>query len=147
MQENTVLATLLQQNPHLRVLDLAGNSCLPDRLLHAAVLAASCSKLSTLDLSGCELVRPGGYVPDAFPSLVRLDISGTATADADMQALTEGLPWLQHLALRGCRRVSWATIGPCSLDIRWQLCTVAFKPPVCCLPLLPGLPQCKRVRV
>lgn len=105
-QDFTVLAALLQQNPHLRLLDLAGNSCLPDRLLHAAALAASCSNLTSLSLCGCELVRPGRYLPGAFPALLQLDISHTATADADLQALAEGLPCLERLALQGCRRVS-----------------------------------------
>lgn len=97
---------LLQQNPRLRDLDLAGNSCLPDRLLHAASLAAACSGLRTLDLSGCELVAPGGYLTDAFPALQRLDISNTAVTDADVQALAAELAALESLALRGCRRVS-----------------------------------------
>lgn len=103
---------LLQQNPGLRDLDLAGNSCLPDRLLHAASLAAACSRLRTLDLSGCELVAPGGYLTDAFPALQRLDISNTAVTDADVQVLAAGLAALEGLALRGCRRVS---AGFCSI--------------------------------
>lgn len=111
VQDFTVLAALLQQNPHLSVLDLGGNSCMPDRLLHAAVLAASCRHLKTLDLSGCELVRPGAYVPDAFPSLVCLDVSNTATTDADVQVLAEGLPLLQSLSIAGCRRVSEAVMS------------------------------------
>jgi hypothetical protein len=111
VQDFTVLAALLQQNPHLSVLDLAGNSCMPDRLLHAAVLAASCTHLKTLDLSGCELVRPGAYVPYAFPSLLHVNVSNTATTDADVQALMEVLPLLQSLSIAGCRRVSGAVVS------------------------------------
>lgn len=111
-----MLAALLHQNAGLVHLNLAGNSGLPDRLLHAASLAASCSGLQTLDLSSCELLRPGAYVPDAFPALTWLDISNTAATDADVQAIATGLPQLQHLALRGCRRVR-ALFVPSTLSV------------------------------
>lgn len=105
-QDATVLSALLQQNPLLSTLDLSGNACLPDRLMHAAALAASCSSLETLDLSGCQLLAPGAYVPDWCPGLIQLDVSDTATTDADVRAVAAGLPSLRHLALAGCRRVS-----------------------------------------
>jgi hypothetical protein len=106
LQDDTVLSALLRQNSGLRTLNLVGNSNLPDRLLHAASLAASCSGLRTLDVSGCELVAPGRYLPHAFPALEHLNISNTATADADVRELAAGLPQLKSLALRSCRRVS-----------------------------------------
>lgn len=105
LQDFTVLAALLQQNPGLQDIDLAGNTCLPDRLLKAAVLAASCSHLRVLSLAGCEQVQPGSHLPEAFAELEHLDISNTGTTDADLQQLAAGLPHLKHLALRGCRRV------------------------------------------
>jgi hypothetical protein len=102
---------LLQQNSLLSRLDISDNSCLPDRLMHAAALAASCSSLETLDLSGCQLLAPGAYVPDWCPGLTHLNVSDTATTDADVRAIATGLPLLRHLALAGCRRVSTHSVS------------------------------------
>jgi hypothetical protein len=105
-QDTTVLSALLQQNPQIRTLDLEGNSGLPDRLMYAAAQAASCSSLKTLDLSGCQLLSPGAYVPDWCPGLTYLDISDTATTDAGVVPIAARLTALRRLALAGCRRVS-----------------------------------------
>lgn len=111
LQASTVLGVLLQQNPNLEVLSLAGNTGLPDRLFRAALLSASCSSLKTLDLSDCELIRTGELVPSSFPNLLRLCISNTSAADADVRQFATQLSFLQHLDLTGCRKVSCRGIG------------------------------------
>lgn len=112
-----MLATLLKQNPGLLVLDLAGNTHLPSRVLEAALAAASLSNLQTLNLADCELLQPSSCIPQTLTALERLDISNTAAADVDLQHLAAGLPSLKMLGLRGCRRVSGparGNIGGCA---------------------------------
>jgi hypothetical protein len=98
----TLLASLLQQNRHLTSLDLQGNTYLPDRLLAAAVEAASATALVRLNLSGCSLVAP--HYLSTFTQLQDLDISGTAAADYAVVALAAALEHLTRLNLSNCRR-------------------------------------------
>jgi hypothetical protein len=107
LQEETLLSKLLHHNPFLTHLDLSGNTRLPDRLLHCA-LTGSCAFLQTLNLSGCELLKPG-YVGTCCPGLRDLNVAGTAAGDDDVAQLSAGLSELTRLVLNGCRKVGAVT--------------------------------------
>lgn len=112
MQDGCSLGILLQQNPSLQNLDLAGNTHLPHQLFSRAIQSASCSTLTSLTLSDCgSLANPGRALAECFPGLQRLDLGSTATADADVRHLAAGLTRLRQLSLRGCRRVGVALFG------------------------------------
>ncbi|WIA19783.1 hypothetical protein OEZ85_005695 [Tetradesmus obliquus] len=107
--EDTLLSQLLQRNHHLTHLDLSGNTRMPDRLLQWA-LTGHCAFLQTLNLSGCELLKPG-YVGGCCPGLRDLNLAGTAAGDAEVALLAAGLPDLTRLVLNGCRKVSDAGVS------------------------------------
>jgi hypothetical protein len=80
---------------------------MPDRLLHWSLNTSTCTFLQTLNLSGCELLKPG-YVGRCCPGLRDLNLAGTAAGDADVTLLAAGLPGLSRLVLNSCRKVgSW----------------------------------------
>jgi hypothetical protein len=106
LQEETLLSKLLHHNPFLTHLDLSGNTRLPDRLLHRA-LTGSCAFLQTLNLSGCELLKPG-YIGTCCPGLRDLNLAATAAGDGDVALLAAGMPDLTRLVLTGCRKVGAA---------------------------------------
>eukprot|EP00775_Hariotina_reticulata_P005872 gene5872-6113_t len=93
---DTLLSVLLEHNPQLTRLDLAGNSCLPSRCLQWALRGAHPS-LRMLSLQGCQQLTLG---------LVSLDLADTSTNDADLRALAGCLSRLQWLSIKGCRQVA-----------------------------------------
>jgi hypothetical protein len=107
-QEETLLSKLLHHNPFLMHLDLSSNTRLPDRLLQWA-LTGSCAFLQTLNLSGCELLKPG-YVGTCCPELRDLNIAGTAAGDDDVALVAAELPQLTRLVLTSCRKVGAAAL-------------------------------------
>lgn len=99
-----MLSGLLQQNPALTDLDLAHNTKLPDRVLHTA-LVGSATALTRLNLAGCTAVS-ALYIPMYCPALRVLNLRNTATSDADVSMIAQGLSHLQALDIAGCMQVS-----------------------------------------
>lgn len=108
-----MLAQLLPLNPQLAALDLSSNPGLPDRLAHPAFMGAA-TALTRLSLAGCARIAPGAYVALCCPGMADLDLSGTATTDADAEMLASCLPALRRLLLSRC--IALTNVGLSALE-------------------------------